>query len=348
MCLYPRLTINKKYTANIKNGGIIPECKDDRMLHIPVGCKKCIECKKQKSREWQIRLTEDVKYNTNGVFVTLTFNDIEMKKLNNEIDKNIQGYERDNAIAKLATKRFRERWRKRTGKSPRHWLITELGHKGTERIHMHGIIWTDEREYIKKHWDYGYVWIQKQGKNVGGAVTTYITKYITKVDTKHKEYKEIILCSAGIGKKFTEQDKIGYYEFKDDKTNEQYITKNRTKLGMPIYYRNKLWSEEEREKLWINRLNKEVRYVLGQEISIKNSLREYFAVLEEARMKNEAMGYGNDMINWNRITYENSIRNMIRKELYKKPKINLVNTEISNTFDITKYQTNINNLKNVF
>ena len=29
-------------------------------------------------------------------------------------------------------------------KSVRHWLITELGHNGTENIHLHGIIWTNK------------------------------------------------------------------------------------------------------------------------------------------------------------------------------------------------------------
>jgi len=348
MCLYPRLSRNKKYTANQKNGGKIPECKDDRMLYIPIGCKKCIECKKQKARGWQIRLMEDVKYNTNGVFVTLTFSNEEMKKLNNEINKQIQGYERDNEIAVLALKRFRERWRKRTGKSPRHWMVTELGHNGTERIHLHGIIWTDEREWIDKHWGYGYVWVQKKGKNVGGAVANYVTKYMTKIDEKHKEYKERVLTSAGIGKEFVNNDKIGYYKFKNENTNEQYIANNLAKSGMPIYYRNKLWTEEEREKMWINKLDKEIRYVLGKEISIKNGLREYFAVLEEARRINKQMGYGDDRMNWSRITYENTIRNLLRKDLYKKTKKHLVVNEECITFDITKYQTGIEQLKNVF
>ena len=48
MCLYPKLIKNKKYVANKKNGGIIPEVEDDRVLYVPVGCGNCIECKKKK------------------------------------------------------------------------------------------------------------------------------------------------------------------------------------------------------------------------------------------------------------------------------------------------------------
>lgn len=348
MCLYPRLIRNKKYESNQKNGGIIPKYKDARVLLVPIGCGKCIECKKQKANNWKIRLLEDVKYNTNGVFVTLTFNNIELSKLDNEIPKEIQGYARDNAICTLAVKRFRERWRKRTGKSPRHWLITELGHTGTERIHMHGIIWTDEREQIDKHWGYGFTWIQKKGKSVGGAVANYLIKYMNKFDIKHKEYKEIILCSAGIGKEFINNDKINYYKFNEDKTKEQYNSNSRHKMAMPTYYRNKLWTDDQREKLWINRINEEVRYVLGQKISIKNGLQEYYNALIEARKINKQRGFGDDEKNWSRITYENTIRNLIRKENKKNSKINLVEQKESYTFDISKYQTSINNLKNVF
>ena len=47
--------------------------------------------------------------------------------------------------------------RKRTKKSIRHWLVTELGHEGTERIHLHGIIFTEEPEIIETDWKYGYL-----------------------------------------------------------------------------------------------------------------------------------------------------------------------------------------------
>ena len=48
MCLYPKLISNPKYKANKKNGGNIPPIFDKRVLSIPVGCGKCIECKKRK------------------------------------------------------------------------------------------------------------------------------------------------------------------------------------------------------------------------------------------------------------------------------------------------------------
>ena len=47
MCLYPKLIINPKYKVNKKNGGNIPPMIDERVKYVPIGCQKCIECKKR-------------------------------------------------------------------------------------------------------------------------------------------------------------------------------------------------------------------------------------------------------------------------------------------------------------
>ena len=74
-----------------------------------------------------------------------------------------------------------------------------MGHQGTERIHLHGIIFTTEpNETIIERWGYGNVWI---GKYVNEKTINYIIKYISKIDNDHKEYNSKILCTAGIGKR---------------------------------------------------------------------------------------------------------------------------------------------------
>ena len=117
MCLYPKLILNKKYSANKKNNGIIPTMMDERTKYVPIGCGKCIECMKQKSRDWQVRLTEEIKINKNGKFVTLTFNEESLTNLSNEIPEWINENSRNNYIAKLAVRRFLERWRKKHKKA---------------------------------------------------------------------------------------------------------------------------------------------------------------------------------------------------------------------------------------
>ena len=52
---------------------------------VPVGCGKCMECKRMKSRNWAVRLHEEIKDKPNGHFVTLTFSTENLKKLSKAI-----------------------------------------------------------------------------------------------------------------------------------------------------------------------------------------------------------------------------------------------------------------------
>lgn len=308
MCLYPKIIKNRKYIANKKNKGVIPTAKDKRVLYVPVCCGNCMECRKQKSRQWQVRLNEEIRQNKNGVFVTMTFDDNALKELGEDIK--IDGYELDNNIAKKGTRRFLERWRKKYKKSVRHWLVTELGQTNTERIHIHGIIWTDEKEDIGKIWKYGHVYL---GEYVSEKTINYIVKYINKTDVLHKEYKSIIMTSAGIGKGYTQRIDARNNKYKKKGTTETYTTRQGAKLNLPIYYRNQIYTEKEREKLWIEKLDKEERWINGKKIDISNGEEEYYKVLEEERRKNKRLGYGDNTSDWNRKQYERERRNLIKK-----------------------------------
>lgn len=326
MCLYPRLIKNRKYTANKRNRGIIPEITDPRVLYVPVGCGECIECTKQKARGWQVRLLEDLRHNTNGKFITLTFSNESIKKLCEleELHK-LDGYELDNAIAKKATRMFLERWRKKYGRSLRHWLVTELGHNGTENIHLHGIVWTDEPlTQLEKIWQYGFVWKGKGEKKenyVSEATINYITKYITKRDEKHKHYKPKILTSPGIGKGYTERLDAKRNCYNGSETREYYKTRSGHKIALPIYWRNKIYNDNEREKLWLNRLDKNERYVCGERIRADDT-KGYFKLVDWHRERNKELGYGdgkrgNDW--WDREVYEQKRRKlMLHKRIQKE------------------------------
>jgi len=319
MCLYPRLIRNRKYTKNKKNGGVIPPINDKRVLMVPVGCGKCIECRKQKARNWQVRLQEDLRVNLNAKFITLTFNEHALQKLDNEI-KGLNGYDRDNEICRLAIRRYTERWRKKYGKTLRHWLVTELGHQNTERVHMHGIVWTDKKEDIEKIWKYGKVWI---GDYVNERTINYIVKYVNKIDEKHKTYESRIFTSKGIGKEYINRTDSNRNKYKKEKTIETYKTRKGLELALPIYYRNKIYSEEEKEKLWLEKLDKEERYVCGVKVDISNGEKEYYKLLEHMRQKNKRLGYGDNAKNWELKRYENERRNLKKieriKKLYRAP-----------------------------
>lgn len=319
MCLYPTLRKNKKYTMTKKNGGQVPPISDIRVTYVATGCGNCMECRQQYARDWQVRLLEDVRHNKNGKFVTLTFSDESIKKISRKI-KGLEGYNLDNEIATYAVRHFYERYRKKYKKSLRHWLVTELGHENTENIHLHGIIWCDnDLNEIEKFWKYGWVWKGKETEHgiinyVNEQTTNYITKYITKIDDDHKEYKPKVLASKGIGKAYLDRDDAKRNKFKDKDTKEYYTTRTGHKLALPKYYRNKLYTDDEKEKLWLNLLDKNVRYVCGEKIDVSETDTDYWDTVRWYREKNEQLGYGDDSKNWDRKRYENERRKMLQKQ----------------------------------
>lgn len=302
MCVHPKYIMNKRYIPNKKNGGNPPPVEDERTLYVPIGCGNCIECLKQKQREWTIRLTEEIKDDNTGKFVTLTLSDESMEELGNIVEKYAEGYVRDNLIATKAVRRFLERWRKKYKKSVKHWLITEWGQNNTERMHLHGIIFTDEIEDIKRIWKYGNVFI---GTFVNEKSINYIVKYLGKVDEKHKDYKPKILTSRGIGKGYTKRFNSKLNKYNGEKTKEYYKAKSGHKMALPIYYRNKIYTEKEREQLWLNRLDKGEIWVMGEKIDIstEEGEKEYHEMLKYSQELNRRLGYGGDKIDWNKKKY---------------------------------------------
>lgn len=326
MCLYPKLIENKKYLPNKKNGGNPPKLTDERLRYVPVGCGNCIECRKQKARDWQVRLNEEVRHSKNSNFITLTFNEPSLKALTEEVNKSKKYHAlEENEIAKIAVRRFLERWRKKYKKSLKHWLITELGHTGTERIHLHGLIWFNDtydivnnrtgeittlkltRESFKQEletiWNYGFT---DTGQYVNEKSVNYIVKYMTKIDSKHKGYKPKILCSAGLGSKYLERIDSRINQFNGTETKDYYKTKTGIKLALPTYYKNKIYTDEEREELWKNRIDTGIQYICGEKFKTDIDDKKLTQIYEYFRLKNKRLGYGDDSKDYNIETYKRS------------------------------------------
>lgn len=276
MCLYPTYIKNPKYKPNKKNKGKPPVCKDRRLLYIPTKCGCCIECRKEKQREWRVRLEEELRSNF-GYFTTLTISPEGIKEI--EEKTGLKWEENPNEIATKGLRLFLERVRKDIGKSIKHWCVTELGEK-KDRIHLHGIFFGQKSaELIRKHWKYGFVFI---GGYCNSRSVNYMTKYMLKVDIKHPEFKQIVLTSAGIGAGY--MDRLDYLWQKQNYKNinvATYTFRNGTKMAMPKYYKNKIFTEKEREKMWINSLNRGLLWIYGEKVKADDwetidNLREYW------------------------------------------------------------------------
>lgn len=290
-----------------KNGYNPPKCSDPRLLWVAVGCGNCIECRTQKSREWQIRLNKELERTKYAYFCTFTFSEESLDELEKACNSN-----NVNILATIGVRRFLERVRKRTKKSLRHWLITELGHEGTERIHLHGILFSDtelEREQLEKDWRYGYIDL---GEYCNERSINYIVKYMVKVDNDHKGYEPKIFCSAGLGANYVNETTRELHKYKPNETIEYLRLKDGTIVTEPIYYRNKFLSEEEREKLWQEKLDEQVIYVRGIkcDISTEQGRKQYEEILNEQQKINLSLGYGDNSENWNRKEYRRTLKHI--------------------------------------
>lgn len=300
MCLYPRLIRNKKYLSNKKNKGNIPICKDERTKFVPVGCGRCIECRKQKAQEWKVRLNEELRENPHAHFVTFTFEESKLDELCKELHT-----EDADIVSTIAIRRFTERWRKKYKKAPRHFLINELGHTGTERLHFHGIIWCENvpRETIEQIWQYGMIWI---GEYVNVKTINYIVKYVTKLDKDHNDFIQHIFASKGLGKGYMKRPNALLNAYKGENTREYYTLPNGMRVNLPIYYRNHIYTEEERETLWLNKLDEQTRYILGVKHICRTDeqIQTYEEHLKNAQELNIITGFGEPLEKWDKITYK--------------------------------------------
>lgn len=350
MCLYPRKMINKKYTVTEKNGGCVPTMPitgkdeyghniyDTRIAYVQIPCGHCSECRKEKSREWQVRLTEEIREQWKyKYFVTLTFSN---QALINIHKKTGLGQD-SNDIAKYAVRHMLEKYRKQYKHSLRHWLITELGHEGTERIHLHGILFSNEKLefepteekyfYTWKHWKYGNIYV---GDYVTTRTVNYIIKYVNKIDKDHPGFEGKILTSPGIGKSFLEREISKTYKYIPKQSKDYYRLENGAKIALPTYYKNKRYNENERELIWREKMDQqEQKEIIAGNIYDLHSTRteELSNVLNKAQEINIKLGYGDNSAafrkrnysTWNMLSHAEKLeileknRKKIQKNLHK-------------------------------
>ena len=81
---------------------------------------------------------------------------------------------------------------RKTGKSLKHWCVTELG-EDRGRIHLHGIFFGNQAaELAIEKWRYGYVFI---GSFVNEKTINYISKYMLKDDLNNREFTGKVFIS---------------------------------------------------------------------------------------------------------------------------------------------------------
>lgn len=229
-------------------------------------CGKCIDCKARRVSAWSFRLTEEEKKSETSYFITLTYDTTQ-----SHITKAgfLTLYKRDVQL-------FFKRLRKKHAASPhtncgviKYFAVGEYGNK-TRRPHYHVIIFNVKLELMLSYqdqlvlkysdydgkipvkceqWDHGHVTVGK----VTGASVGYSLKYISKKKTvplhrNDDRQPEFSLMSKRLGMSYLTEEIILWH--KADVENRIYLNiAGGKKASMPRYYKQKIYSDEEKEKI---------------------------------------------------------------------------------------------------
>lgn len=224
-------------------------------LRLTVPCGKCGACRHNRRVEWSFRLKEEYKNSLNGWFVTLTYNENNLRI--NEcgfptlVKKDIQ----------LFNKRIRKENDKHWSEKTRFYIVGEYGTK-TERPHYHGLYFNLHSIVVNNlvnHWNHGTVKIG----TITEASIHYMTKYHVNKrvieDDGSERLPEFAMMSRnpGIGKSYV--DKSGSWNLDNGNV---YVMNNGYPQRMPRYYKEKIFSKQQLE--------------LFSEQAISDSDREYW------------------------------------------------------------------------
>ena len=92
----------------------------------------------------------------------------------------------------------------------------------------------------------------------------------------------------GIGAGYTKRPDAAKHKYEKGETIETYRLRNGAKINLPTYYKNQLFTEKERELLFIDKIDKGIIYVLGTRVH-RDDEKYYIQLLEEGRKRIERM-----------------------------------------------------------
>lgn len=219
-----------------------------------VKCGKCYVCQQKRVSSWGFRLVKHSELYTNGLFITLTYD-------NEHIPISKNGYATLNKGQNSDLTAFFKRLRKLIPKGEQKITYYACGEYGTKnkRPHYHVILFGATWELVEKAWV-----TDSRGKKlreplgavyfgtVEGASCGYVLKYLCKPksvglhqrDDREPEYS---VMSKGIGLNYLTPQMIRYHHA--DLENRVCIHYDQKKISMPEYYKGRIYNSEQKGHL---------------------------------------------------------------------------------------------------
>lgn len=225
----------------------------------PVPCGRCPNCITRRVQGWAFRIEYEMKRCYSAVFITLTYDTL-------HVPIKPSGYM---SLSKKDIQLFIKQLRNLHRKKPLYdtyekkhvrpkiiyYAAGEYGPK-TNRPHYHIILLNSRLDLIQPAWNKGEI---HYGETVAGNSIGYAMKYISKpsripLHEGDDRQPEFSLMSKKIGSNYINEKTIKYHT-QHLAFNSYLTTPEGNKISMPRYYRDKIYTEE--QKLAVGYFNRQ-------------------------------------------------------------------------------------------
>nr|WAE43919.1 MAG: replication initiator protein [Microviridae sp.] len=214
---------------------------------VPAPCGKCAQCLSIFREGWLIRLKEHSKLYDEKIFVTLTYDD-EHLPMHGDWYNMDDGSQFRGSVNRRDCQLFFKRLRKDCrDKRISYYLVGEYGSR-TMRPHYHAIIFglgANDYEKIKRAWQVGNIHVG----SVNDRSINYICKYhLLRGKNPVGSESSFSLSSKLLGMNYVKNMKNWHTEYPSDRA---FYYLNGYKKNLPRYYRDKIYSDEDRKEIAI-------------------------------------------------------------------------------------------------
>lgn len=237
-CLHPYIVNQGRFHIDSKGGVVSDE------LHLP--CGKCEYCLQRRQKDWSLRLQMERDASFNCAFVTLTYSNENLFKVNGVPSLNY-------VDVQLFLKRLRAYYDSKYPRSQkiRFYMCGEYG-PTTLRPHYHIIFFNlptlrGFHQVLQKTWNKGFVQWKQPDTDHFNYLTTYVnyndSRLLSLIQRKGimPPFRRMSLRKA-IGYCYLERgSRIDYHR----RTLDTVITYHGYKYSMPRYYRDRIFDTEE-------------------------------------------------------------------------------------------------------
>lgn len=229
---------------------------------IPVPCGKCPHCLSRRRSDWVIRLKNEFKTAKSAWFITLTYDDCNLP-VSSLVDSSFisrrSEYIDNSAYFPVVYRRDVQLFLKRLRFDIRpfkirYFLVSEYG-PTSFRPHYHLLLFDFPKEldilsHITNAWNSGFVSVS----DVNEARILYTAAYMfgkTELPDYLKNHPPFVSCSKGIGLSYLE-DSDNYFFHKNNFA--LYYQDGKYKKSLPRYYKDKIFTAEEKHEFLIDYL----------------------------------------------------------------------------------------------